>query len=411
MQEPITLESTAAQNPDFLLNEVDSRITRLRPMATPLDQISRYAGARQVNNMTVEYYAVAMRQFETTVASEFKGGPVSATSPISLKVENVEAIETSETIMMEGLTTADKDPLVFYVAGIDRLNSAAKVIPVSIQADMSGRVNVPAIPAGTKVIRMGRAAAELDVQTGQYDVIPTKSDNYCQIFKTQIEESTLLGRADKQVPWTFSDREQVAIYDMRLGMERSFLFGHKAKINDPDKKSEVYLTGGIWKQAGKQVSYVPGQLTSERWLEMMSTMFTGHEGSNRKVLIAGTDLITALSKMTLDDNRRVLMPEHRVSRWGLDFTELVSKFGTLYVIHSEVLDSCGHAADGIVIDPEYLTKYVHTPFKADTLDLRTSGQRNTQAVVLTEISCLVLRYPDAHCRIIANPAANEANAD
>jgi hypothetical protein len=78
-----------------------------------------------------------------------------------------------------------------------------------------------------------------------------------------------------------------------------------------------------------------------------------------------------------------------------------SKFGTLYVIHSEVLDACGHAADGLIIDPEFLTKYVHVPFGATTLDLRSSGQRNTEAVVLTEVSCLVLRYPDAHVRVIA----------
>ena len=30
-------------------------------------------------------------------------------------------------------------------------------------------------------------------------------------------------------------------------------------------------------------------------------------------------------------------------------------------------------------DPQYLTKYAHVPFKAERLDLRTSGQRNTKA--------------------------------
>ena len=34
------------------------------------------------------------------------------------------------------------------------------------------------------------------------------------------------------------------------------------------------------------------------------------------------------------------------------------------------------------------------------LDLKKSGQRNSDAVVLTEASCLVLRYPEAHMRII-----------
>ena len=47
-----------------------------------------------------------------------------------------------------------------------------------------------------------------------------------------------------------------------------------------------------------------------------------------------------------------------------------------------------------------MTKYVHVPFQAEKLDLRKSGQRNTDAVVLTEASCLVLRYPAAHLRVI-----------
>jgi len=246
---------------------------------------------------------------------------------------------------------------------------------------------------------MGRAAAELDVQTSQYEALPEKKQNYCQIFKAQIEQSTMLKAANKEVGWTFSDQEEVAIYDMRQGMERSFLFGNMARITDPAKKSEVFLTGGIWNQAGKQASYPSGKLNAAAWLKIMSEAFTGHGGSARKILIAGTELIEQLS--LLEGNQRVMLPGDVVSRWGLDFTEMHSKFGTLYVIHSEIMDSCGHSADGLIIDPEYLTKYVHIPFSADTLDLRTSGQRNTEAVVLTEVSCLVLRYPEAHVRVIA----------
>lgn len=53
----------------------------------------------------------------------------------------------------------------------------------------------------------------------------------------------------------------------------------------------------------------------------------------------------------------------------------------------------------MVIDPDCMTKYVHIPFHAEKLDLRRSGTRNTSAVVLTEASCVVLRFPNAHMRI------------
>ena len=89
-----------------------------------------------------------------------------------------------------------------------------------------------------------------------------------------------------------------------------------------------------------------------------------------------------------------------VTKWGIDFTELHSKFGTLLVMLSEVFDECEMADNGIIIDPEYITKYSPCPFTTQRLDLKASGQRNVDAIVLTEASCLVLRYPKAHMRII-----------
>jgi hypothetical protein len=59
-----------------------------------------------------------------------------------------------------------------------------------------------------------------------------------------------------------------------------------------------------------------------------------------------------------------------------------------------------------VLDPEYLTKYCHVPFSVEKLDLRRSGVRNTDAVVITEASCLVLRFPEAHMRVLGEEGAN-----
>lgn len=371
-------------------------------MATPVDQLSRYAASRPCKSMTVDYYAVATRPGESRVKVECDNAGLANASKgqVEIEVEDAGVFDPSETLIMPECMNSEGAPMMFYVVGVD--DTRLKLRPINGLVQGNGIV-MGTVPKGTRVVRMGRAAAELDVQTSQYEAMPEKMQNYCQIFKAQIEQSTLMRAANKEVGWTFSDQEEVAIYDMRLGMERSFLFGHKARIADPEKKSEVFLTGGIWNQAGKQAEYPDGRLTAADWLKVMSTAFTGHAGSARKILIAGTGLIEQLS--LLDDNRRVMMPGDVVSRWGLDFTEMHSKFGTLYVVHSEVMDSCGHGADGLIIDPEYLTKYVHVPFSANTLDLRTSGQRNTEAVVLTEVSCLVLRYPDAHVRVVASKTA------
>ena len=158
------------------------------------------------------------------------------------------------------------------------------------------------------------------------------------------------------------------------------------------------LTGGIWWQAGKEFTYSNNNdLTQESIVDLMRQAFTGNAGSKRKILIGGSGLIGRLNKL---DYHRVITATDTVTKWGIDFTELRSKFGTLYVLLSEVFDECGMEDNGMIIDPDYLQKYVHQPFSAETLNLKASGVRNVDATVLTETSCLVLRYPMAHMRII-----------
>ena len=51
------------------------------------------------------------------------------------------------------------------------------------------------------------------------------------------------------------------------------------------------------------------------------------------------------------------------------------------MVFSDVFDSMGMAANGIIIDPEYIQKRVFIPFNAERPDTGGSGQRNTEALV------------------------------
>ena len=125
--------------------------------------------------------------------------------------------------------------------------------------------------------------------------------------------------------------------------------------------------------------------------------FTGNAGNKRKVLIGGSGLIELLNQM---EQTKVVMAGENIVKWGIDFSEMHSKFGKLYILLSEVFDECGMEYNGMIIDPEYLQKYSHIPFTTEQLNLKQAGVRNTDALVLTEASCMTLRYPKAHLRII-----------
>lgn len=393
---PLTTDVADEASPGLLRNEIDDRIVRIRPMSTPLDQISRYGGARLCGSMKVEYYSVDTRPTKAKLTA-----PVAAVScnngyaTATLKTDNNEIFQPTTTIIVPAVTTPDGGSLVLYVTAN---NGSDGIKAVAVNNGNGTAYPMPAIPTGAVLVRMGRAAAELDVMTAQFETLPAKADNYCQIFKAQVEQSTFMKIANKEVGWTFSDQEEAAIIDMRMGMEKNFLFGHKTRFTDPEKHEEVMLTGGIWNQTDNEFEYDTEEGVNDEWMvRLCRKAFSHNAGSSKKVLLAGSDLI---ERLHLAGAQRMMVNDAAVTRWGLDFTEIHSKFGTLYVMLSEVFDQCGMPANGMVVDPEYITKYCHVPFRTERLNLRQSGVRNVDAIVITEASCLVLRYPQSHLKVI-----------
>lgn len=395
--QPVTVENLKEESPALMRNAIDQHIVKIRPMSTPVDQLSRCGSCRHADAMTIDYFSVDTKVTETELKSRSSSGYGNKYSPelytFDLHPADDTIFEVSETILVPDVL--DGNPLVLYCVAKDGKGTVT-VAPVNIPFTGNDGPEMPELPTGTKLIRMGRAASELDVQTAQFSAIPQKATNNCQIFKMQVEQSTFAKIADKEVGWNFSDQEEAAIIDMRLGMEKSFLFGARAKIFDTRKREYLYLTGGIWNQTDREFTLDTAALTEDTLIDLCSAAFTGNNGSKRKILIAGTGLLEAISKLSVT---RILRGTETRTKWGLEFKELVSNFGTLYLLHSEIFDQCGHRNDGFIIDPNYMTKYVHVPFRAEQLDLRSSGQRNTDAVVLTEASCLVLRYPKAHLKV------------
>lgn len=366
INEPLTVALTNVESPDLLVNEIDRRLVKIRPMATPIDQLSRWAGAKKSGSMVVDYYSVDTRPTSTKVTRSVEGCSdnvgASRFQKVQLPVENADLFEASETVLVRGVggykpdgKTKSNQDLVLYV--LRKSEDGASISAVTVNGQTIGEFEncIPTIPEGTMLVRMGRAASELDVQTPQFEALPQKSQNYCQIFKMQIEQSTLQKIANKEVGWTFSD------------------------------------------QAGGEFHYKKSSLTQKAMISMMRQAFTGNAGNKRKVLIGGSGLIELLNQM---EQTKVVMAGENIVKWGIDFSEMHSKFGKLYILLSEVFDECGMEYNGMIIDPEYLQKYSHIPFTTEQLNLKQAGVRNTDALVLTEASCMTLRYPKAHLRII-----------
>lgn len=420
----IATESAGRQDgdPEFYTKDIDQRIVKIRPMATPIDQISRYAKAQPSDSFEVKYYSVGTRPISCKVSGEVTAQSTGAS--ITLPVDDPNMFTLDDTIRVVGVKgkynekgvaydSSDENApdLVLCVCGRNDSTSMPTVYAVNGALDGKNQPTwVPAIASGTTLVRMGKACGELDVQTGRFNNIPTAETQYCQNFMIQVEQSTFDKIAAKEVDWSFSDIEEDGIYDMRLSQENTFLFGVKNKIYHTTKNGmATWFTGGIWWMAGKDIEVGEWDdtkkcavISDENLVDITKDLFVGTGiGNKRKILFCGSDMLSAFSKIKSDKFRL----KDTVEVWNLKFKSWDTDFGEVLTIHHELFDANGMSDCGFAMDPEYLTKKTHVSWSRNILDLKKAGIRNTDAVVIQEVACLYLRYAKAHARMRLAKAA------
>ena len=168
------------------------------------------------------------------------------------------------------------------------------------------------------------------------------------------------------------------------------------------KAEDVFWTGGIWNQAGKDYSF-DGEVTATKMTNLMKTAFTGTNSGKRKLLIVGSTLLTDLENLYLQGASNGFVANvsvgDRKAAYGIEFTEYISKFGVLLVCHDQSLDDLGMEDSGFILDPDFLRKWT-MGWRVTNFDLRKSAQSDSDARGLMEICGLVLKNPKAHVRII-----------
>ncbi|MBE6199050.1 MAG: hypothetical protein E7138_01970 [Rikenellaceae bacterium] len=420
----IATESAGRENgdPEFYTKDIDQRITKIRPMATPVDQISRHAKAQHSDSFEVKYYSVGTRPISCKTTGDISAQASGAS--VALEVDDPNMFTLDDTIRVVGVkgkydekgNAYDADDenapdLVLCVCGRNDSTSMPTVYAVNGNLDSKKQaIWLPAIPAGTTLVRMGKACGELDVQTGRFNNIPTAEIQYCQNFMIQVEQSTFDKIAAKEVDWSFSDIEEDGIYDMRLSQENTYLFGVKNKIYHTTKNGmATWFTGGIWYMAGKDIEVGDWDaekkcavISDENLVDITKDLFVGTGiGNKRKIMFCGSDMLSAFSKIKSEKFRL----KDTVEVWNLKFKSWDTDFGEVLTIHHELFDANGMSDCGFAMDPEYLTKKTHLSWSRNILDLKKAGVRNTDAVVIQEVACLYLRYAKAHARMRLAKAA------
>lgn len=389
--------------PEMIQDPVDQNLVKIRPTLAPLDTIMRYGKVMSTTSFEFKWYSIGTRPVDDTIASAI-GTPASNADPHLVQetitlTGTVNNYAVSDTILLPTITGADGKELVAYVVSKNPVSNTLTVAVADEQLTFaSGTYTFPTVKGSEPIYRLGRAAAELDVTTDAVSYIPKPSRGYCQRFMFEVAQSTYEAMMKKEINFSLTEVEEQAMYEYRKSVEASMLFGRMGKIWDPVKQSEVYLTGGIANQITNNYTItVSGGTTA--LVTLMKDIFTGNSGAKERIVFAGSNFVEKFS--TLDTVQKQLEAGNTEVIWGISWKKVESNFGTLLLVHHELLDEYGWSDKAIVIDPQYLKKWQVSNFERKEYDGKELAIMNGKFVVCSEACGVALYNPDAHAIVTA----------
>ena len=385
----ITHQSTEEDNGEIHDLDLYAIVVKVRPSETPMDTLMReLKNSRKTGSIKTGGWEVGTRDVEDKVTVELTGS--SDVHDITVGLKNMWMKD--DTGLVPGVAGGDGKPLMLYVLGKDNTNSRLNVVAAN---PVDGKI--PNIPANSVLLRLGNAKAETDAQTTPFALQPTPRYNFCQIHMCQVEESVVENLAKKKVAMDFSTYKEQTMWDWKRAMEYTNLFGVASVVTNPNDGKLVYTSDGLWNQVDKAWEFDASKAFDKAaYVNMTKYVFSDNNGSERKILFAGDDLIERMSDVA--EFQHQIKPENVEVVHGIRFQRIVTNFGEL-LVKSHKLFRGAFADSALVLDMSYITKDVYEPLHTKVLNLDESGQKRVMAHRMIEHYCLYAENLPTHCKI------------
>jgi hypothetical protein len=378
---------------NYLDDDLNPTIVKVRPQDAPIDTITRMIG----NTEKSESWEAGGWEIGTREVSDTLKANVEA-SVNTVKVATPDMWLVGDTFILvneEGPVLVENKPVSCLIVA----KNPNGELTVQRVGD-STNTQMPAVTAtGVSALRLSRAVSELTASVTGFALQPTDRKYYNQIHMCQVEESVIHDLHKKKVAMDFSTYKEQTIWDFKRGMEFANLF-QVGGLSKNEKGELVHLATGIWWQMNEQSTIdFSKPMTDDDWNALGKDIFEGNNGSERRFLLAGPELMLHISRVPayakqLEAKNTEMILGVRVYKIETPFGELLVKpMGTLF---DGYFSKCG-----IVLDVNYLKKYVMEPLTATVLELDKTGQRRVKnAVRLHETYSLFLENLPVHRRIV-----------
>jgi hypothetical protein len=376
---------------NYLDDDLNPTLVKIRPQDTPIDTITR-----MINNV---------EKSEAWEAGGWEIGTREVSDELTAVASDSVTVKTPDMWLVG-------DTFVLISADGPYLDSASKPVSCLITGKSGSKLEVQRVGAtatnsmpsitsvdGIQALRLSRAVSELTASVTGFAIQPTDRKYFNQTHMCQVEESVIHAIHKKKVAMDFSTYKEQTLWDFKRGMEFANLFQVGGLTKDANGEL-VHLATGLWWQMNEESTIdFSKPMTDDDWNALGKDIFEGNNGSDRRFLLAGPELMLHISKVPayakqLEAKNTEMVLGVRVYKIETPFGELLVKpMGTLF---DEYFAKCG-----MVIDVNYLKKYVMEPLTATVLELDKTGQRRVKnAVRMHETYSLFLENLPVHRRIV-----------
>lgn len=390
---------------------VSERLAKIGWSNAPLDTMLRNIGKGKTKSDKYEFYSVAARGVECTVAT---GGAsinaANATSTIKL-ASGVDCLSKDGVLLVPSINVVSEEvkalesgkkiavkPLMLHIVGIDYTDNGTITV-----APLNASKGTVTIAENAKLFRAGVACDQDVAKTDDPQAMPTKDHNYCQRMLCTVSENAYQRLQEKDVEYGLNDFKEQAIYDFRLQSEAAAIFGGGAVAGenfiDPTTRKRKLHMRGVLDFDIQVIESAGGQPIDEYLNVAMEKLFAVNNGSEERILLYGAGFATKLANSKwwtkqLEANKTEV-------KWGVTWKMVESNFGRLRAIMDPALSLFGDYTDcALVVDPRHLRVVEQVPLQENKLDLQKAGIRNSLDVVLEESITLELTNPKAHGLLI-----------
>lgn len=389
------------EEPGYLDEDLDKKLVLIRPQDTPIDTFTRTI-ANNVRSQSWEAggWEIGTRETRDVVDTAYVAGTSTANV---LVVDNVDMWRPGDSFIIHSYSSgADQGPMLdssskpiqCLVKSVDTANSKLTVQRVGTLS-----ATLPDVAADSILCRLSPAVSELEASVEGFAIQPSERHYYNQIHMTQVEESVIHSLLKKKVAMDFSVYKEQTLWDFKRGMELSNLFG-VGGLSKNAKGEPVHVATGLWWQMDQESSVdFSAAMSDGDWNAIGKAIFTGNNGSDRRLFFAGNDLLAQIANAK--SYTKQLEAKNTEMVLGLRVYKIETPFGELLVKPMGSLFEGYFSKCGMVIDPNFVKKYVMEPLTTTQLELNKTGQRRVDnAVRIHETYSLFLENLPCHRKIV-----------